>query len=221
MKIIAMIPARMGSQRLKKKNLQKLGSISLIERAIQKCIEADIFDEIWVNSEHPAFENIARETGVLFHKRPSELADDQATSEQFVYEFLKKHPCDYIVQVHTIAPLISPQLVCDFVIELKEKKYDSFISVVNEQIECLISGKPINFSFDKKENSQDLTPIQRLTWGLTGWRAEQYIMEYEKGKCATFSGKIGYFILDRISAHIIKSETDLAIAETMLTILDI
>ncbi|MCA9417335.1 MAG: cytidyltransferase, partial [Candidatus Omnitrophica bacterium] len=40
---IGMIPARMGSQRLKKKNLRELGGVPLITRAIRKCLEAGVF----------------------------------------------------------------------------------------------------------------------------------------------------------------------------------
>ena len=103
---IAMIPARMGSQRLKQKNLRHVGGLPLITRAIRKCLATHVFDEIWVNSEHPAFGEIAVQEGVHFHQRPVELADNTATSEQFVYEFLKAHPCDYLFQVHSIAPLL-------------------------------------------------------------------------------------------------------------------
>ena len=64
--IIAMIPARMGSQRLKKKNLRELHGVPLITRAIRKCKEAQVFDEIWVNSENIQFGEIAalEEVGV-------------------------------------------------------------------------------------------------------------------------------------------------------------
>ncbi len=67
---IGMIPARMGSQRLKQRNLQPLGGGPLITRAIRKCKESGVFDEIWVNSEHPAFGEIAGQEGVKFHRRP-------------------------------------------------------------------------------------------------------------------------------------------------------
>ena len=65
---IAMIPARMGSQRLAKKNLRELNGIPLIVRAIRKCIDAKCFDEIWVNSEHEDFGLIAETEGVLSQK---------------------------------------------------------------------------------------------------------------------------------------------------------
>ena len=52
MSILAMIPAGMGSQRLNQTNLRELGSTLLITRAIRKCLAADVFDEIWVNSQH-------------------------------------------------------------------------------------------------------------------------------------------------------------------------
>jgi len=46
MNVLAMIPARMGSQRLPKKNLALLDGVPLINRAIRKCREAGCFDEV-------------------------------------------------------------------------------------------------------------------------------------------------------------------------------
>ena len=85
--IIAMIPARLGSKRLPRKNLCKINDVTLLARAARKCKAANIFDSIWINSESLVFKKIAEEESVLFHHRPSDLADDNATSEQFVKEF--------------------------------------------------------------------------------------------------------------------------------------
>lgn len=216
--IIAMIPARMGSQRLKKKNLRKLDGVPLITRAIRKCQTADAFDEIWVNSEHPLFGEIASKEGVFFHQRSEKLADNHATSEQFVYEFLKSHPCDYLFQVHSIAPLLTSNQINHFVDSMVKSKYDVLISVVNEQIECVMNGKPVNFKYDHKTNSQELLPVQRITWSITGWKASTYINAYEKGQCATYAGNVGYYPIDRLAGHIIKTEEDLRIADALLEI---
>ena len=118
-----MIPARMGSQRLAKKNLRELNGIPLIERAIRKCLEAKIFDEIWVNSEDVAFKRFAEENAVAFHQRAEELGNNQATSEEYITEFLEKHDCSHLVQVHSIAPLLRvKELVSEVSVLRTERK---------------------------------------------------------------------------------------------------
>ncbi len=211
-----MIPARMGSQRLKKKNLRELGGMPLITHAIRKCKAAGVFDEIWVNSEDDVFGQISTEEGVQFHKRPAELASNTATSEQFVYEFLTQHPCDLLFQVHSIAPLLGAERVAEFVHAMEGSDYDVLLSCIEEQIECAMDDRPVNFSFESKTNSQELKPIQRITWSITGWRVRTYLQAYEAGQTATFAGKVGFFPLTRPEGHIIKTEEDLRVAEAML-----
>lgn len=216
--IIAMIPARMGSQRLKKKNLQKIDGIPIITHAIRKCVSSDIFDEIWVNSEHDAFGEIAKHESVYFHKRPNELANNTATSEDFIYEFLVSHPCEYLFQVHSIAPLLTSDQIVEFVKTMREGKFDVLCSVVNEQIECAIKNKPINFCFNEKTNSQNLVPIQRITWSITAWKSITFINAVKTGKCATYSGKVGFHAIDRMAGHIIKTKDDLDIAQALFNL---
>lgn len=213
---IAMIPARMGSQRLKQKNLRELGGVPLITRAIRKAKDAGVFGEVWVNSEDDAFGEIAKQEGVHFHKRPAALANNTATSEQFVHEFLTKHPCERLFQVHSIAPLLGASRVAEFVRAMEQSDCDVFLSCVLEQIECAYQDKPINFSFETKTNSQELKPIQRITWSVTGWRAKTYVAAFEAGKTATYAGTVGFFPITRAEGHIIKTEDDLRLAEAML-----
>ncbi len=215
---IAMIPARMGSQRLAKKNLRELGGISLIVRAIRKCQEAGCFDEIWVNSEHSDFGPIAEAEGVRFHQRPEELGNNNATSEQFVAEFLSKHPCDALFQVHSIAPLLTVEDVKTFVAQMGTSAVDCLLSTEEIQIECAYKGQPVNFTFDEKTNSQDLEPVQRVSWSITGWRREAYLAAVKAGQCATYSGAVGFFPISRLAAHVIKTEADLEFAEALLPI---
>jgi len=218
--ILSMIPARMGSQRLKQKNLRELDGIPLITHAIRKCIASNVFDEIWVNSEHPAFGEIAVQEGVRFHQRPAELASDTSTSEDFVYEFLKKHPCEYLFQVHSIAPLLTAEQVAGFVKAMTDGNYDVLLSAVNEQIECAFQGRPVNFSFDEKTNSQNLEPVQRLPWSITAWRRSTYLSAVAAGQCATYAGRIGFHPISPLAGHVIKTERDLQIAEALLPLVE-
>ena len=57
-KVIAMIPARMGSKRIPKKNIRLLNGKPLIQYAIDAVKDADCFDEIWINSESEVIEEL-------------------------------------------------------------------------------------------------------------------------------------------------------------------
>lgn len=210
-----MIPARMGSQRLKKKNLRELKGVPLIVRAIRKCKEAGCFDEIWVNSEHPDFGEVAASEGVKFHQRPEQLGNAVATSEQYVAEFLRTHECEYLFQVHSIAPLLTVSDIGSFVQRMDKGDTDSLLSVEEIQIECALKDEPVNFTFKEKTNSQDLDPVQRICWSITAWRKSSYLAAIDEGECATYSGRLAMHPINGLAAHVIKTEEDLQIAEAL------
>ncbi len=210
----------MGSQRLKKKNLLPLGGISLVARAIRKCLDAAVFDEVWVNSENSEFRQVAEAEGVNFYQRPEHLGNDQATSEQFVADFLDKHDCDYLFQVHSIAPLLTAKEVTDFVHHMELHQQDALMSAVQENLECAYKGNPINFTLSQKNNSQDLHPIDRIVWAITGWKRSTFLNAFNSGTCATYAGTVDYFPVSRMAGHVIKTQEDLDMAEAMLEILN-
>ncbi len=217
-KYIAMIPARLGSQRLKKKNLALLNGVPLIAHAIRKCFTAGCFDEIWVNSESEEIAEVARAEGAQFHARPEELANNVATSEDFVAEFFRKHPCEAIFQVHSIAPLLTSDEVRAFVGHYDEGAHDVLLSCIHDQIEVAFQGKPVNFTFAEKTNSQDLEPLQRITWSITAWRRSTFLDAVDHGKTATYHGRIGFYPVGPASGHVIKTQLDLDIAAALLSV---
>jgi CMP-N-acetylneuraminic acid synthetase len=194
--------------------------VPLIARAIRKCRAAGVFDEVWVNSEHPAFADIARAEGVSFHHRPEALGSNQATSEEYVAEFLAAHPCDFVVQVHSIAPLLTVEEIRGFVGALRDAEVDCLLSADLVQIECAFEGEPVNFGFARKTNSQDLLPVQRLSWSITAWRRQTYLEAVAAGQCATYAGRIGFHAVGPLAGHVIKTERDLQIAEALLPLVE-
>jgi len=212
-RIIAMIPARLGSQRIPKKNIRYLGDKPLIMYPIDLCLQTDLFESIWVNTESEELGKAAESRGVKFHKRPEELARSTATNRDFTYEFLKEHDCDYVVMVNTTSPLLRPTTIKSFVEFVLSNDYDTVLSVVEEREEGFFRNEPINFTLDKKINNQLLEPIELVVWALTAWKRETFIRTNEMGISPVFGGKLGKFKIPKDEACDLDTEDDWRIAE--------
>lgn len=90
MRIIAIIPARGGSKRLKKKNIYLLKGKPLISYAIKACKESKNIDETYVSSDDEEILNFAKEFGAKPLKRASNISDDITPKIVAVREVLKQ-----------------------------------------------------------------------------------------------------------------------------------
>ena len=78
---VAIILARQNSKGIALKNLQKVGGVTLLERAIQSAINSRIFSHIVVSTDGDEMIKVAKQyRDVLIVKRPDVLANDSATS---------------------------------------------------------------------------------------------------------------------------------------------
>lgn len=217
---VAMIPVRLGSQRLKKKNLKIFSDITLIEYAIKRCIESNVFDQIFVNSDSLLFKKYTLKYNIQFYQRPRKLGNNTSTSEEFVEDFLKNNKCKYLYQIHTITPLFSSRDIRNFYkFCSKNLQYNTVLSCVNDQIEVAYNNQPVNFCFKRKTNSQDLLPVQRITWAATKWTSQTFLNAKSSGKSGTYSGKVGFFAVRPYSGIAIKTSEDLKITKAIKKIL--
>lgn len=216
-KIIAMIPARLGSKRIVKKNIRYLHDKPLIQYPIELVMHCDAFESVWVNTESRELGAFAEEMGVNFHKRPVHLAVDTATNREFTYEFLQKHDCDYVVMINSTSPLLRAETLTRFITFLREGDFDTIMSVVPLYAECFYRCNPVNFEPDKpKVLSQFLEPIEEIVWALTAWRRETFIKLQEEGQSPIFAGKLGLFTIPKDEAVDLDAEEDWNIAEGMI-----
>ena len=215
-KVIAMIPARMGSKRVKNKNLRCINDKPLISYIVKSAIESDVFDEIYINSESDIFKKLADELGVKFYKRPAELSTDTATNDQFALDFIDNNPCDTLIQLLSTSPFLTPNEIKGFVTDMDNNNYETLIAVSNAQIECVYDGKPINFN-QKGDTlpSQQLKPIQIYACGIMGWDTNRYRENINKFGSAYHGGdgRTGFYELKGFSALDIDNEEDFKMAE--------
>ena len=216
-KIVCMIPARMGSKRIKNKNLRLLGNKPLIQYAIEAAVNADIFDEIYINSEDTIFKQIADKCGVKFYKRPAELSTDEATNDHFTLDFMNKIDGDILVQILPTSPFITPDQIKNFTNQ--SLRYDTLISTKQVKIESIYKNTPINFDQKKiTPPSQLLEPVYAYACSLMSWRYDNYLDNMKKYKAGYHGGdgNIGFFELDGYATVDIDEEEDFNLSEAIL-----
>lgn len=215
-RLIAMIPARMGSKRIPKKNIRYMLDKPLIQYPIDLAKESDAFESIWVNTESKELGQACEKMGALFHQRPKELANDTATNRDFTYEFLKKHECDYVVMVNPTSPALRQNTLTRFIQFLQTNDFDTIMSVQSFQSEAFHCGEKINFTGEDKIPSQLLEPVEVVVWALTAWKRETFLRLQENNECPIFGGKLGRFVIPKDEAADLDLEEDWRIGEAAL-----
>jgi len=88
---IAIIPARIGSKRIKKKNIKLFYSKPMIVWTLNKLVKSRYFDQIIVTSDSKKILNISKKNGadILIH-RPKKLSGDNVGTLPVISHSLKK-----------------------------------------------------------------------------------------------------------------------------------
>lgn len=109
--IIALIPARGGSQRVKGKNIRELGNKPLIAYTIEAALSVKNIDRVIVSTDNDEIANIARKYGAeVPFMRPPELSTSDATEFAFhahainTLQAQESYNVDIIVNLYPTTP---------------------------------------------------------------------------------------------------------------------
>ena len=86
--VLAVIPARGGSKGIPKKNLSKVGSISLLELSVKSALSNLYVDKIVVSTDDAEIAGLAGELGCLVHNRSHATSADSSTAADVLLEVL-------------------------------------------------------------------------------------------------------------------------------------
>lgn len=215
--IIAMIPARIGSTRLPKKNLALINGEPLISYAIKAAKSSGIFDRILLNADDIIFNEIAERYEVDFYHRPEHLGSSTTKSDDVVYDFIKNHQSDVVAWVNPTSPLQTGQEIYDVVRYFQKENLDSLVTVFDQQVHANFDNCPLNYRTDELfAQTQDLTPVELFVYSVMMWRTKVFSDSYEKKKHAFFVGRVGFYKVSKLSSIIIKRKEDLKLAEFVL-----
>ena len=96
MKIIALIPARSGSKRIKNKNIKKLLGVPLINWTIRSALKTKQISKIFISTDDEKIINMCKKYNVIVPwKRPARLSGDKVNSTAIALHFLRWYEKKY------------------------------------------------------------------------------------------------------------------------------
>lgn len=139
MEAVAIITARGQSKRLPNKNVAELGNKPLLRWAIEAAKNSNAVTETYITTDNEEYAKIARSAGAKIINRPPELATDTATSEDTVAHALtaishariaaRRRDPEIGVLIQPTSPLTRPNTIAKAVEAVRDKGYDTAISV--------------------------------------------------------------------------------------------
>jgi CMP-N-acetylneuraminic acid synthetase len=185
MKINCIIPAKGTSERLKNKNLLKIGGDSLVRLVCEKMLKSEHIDEVYLDTESKEIISQVmdlKKSGLKFISRPVCLANnDIGANEMMIYGLHSVSECDILLQTFSTSPTLTINTI-DMCIEKfmdNLSTHDSFFTVSKVQEYFWSEGNPVNFSSDELPNSFDLEPLMMETHGLYGIKVDS-LLEYKR-----------------------------------------
>ena len=239
-KNIIFIPARVGSTRVRNKNIQKIGNETLLSRKIKICLKAKIGDVI-VSTNSPKIKKYAEKLGAKCpFLRPKIYSSSKASTISAILHYLRdlKNKKEEIPELITICPVTNPFLKKESIVKaykkFKNNKFISLASVANP------IDHPFLFVSLKKKVEFNIFKVNGLQWSdlerTQDWpesfiassalriTRSSYFLKYLNKKSPTFNKKTcdinstTFQKIESIETFDINNKFDLTLAKFFLKI---
>ena len=213
-KIVAIIPIRKNSQRIKNKNfLNFFKGKSLLELKIEQLKKVKNIDEIVVSSDSELAKKISKRYDISFHAREKYFASSSCSGSKFFENLARCIDGDYLMYCPCTSPIIKQKTYNLFLnkFESIQYKYDSLNTVSILKSFIWKDNKSLNYNSIKAPNSQDLpNNYFSLTFGIN------IISKKNMIKFKNIVGKKPKFIvLNKLESTDINDKTDFKIAQML------
>lgn len=226
MKVTAIIPARGGSKGVPGKNLQPIGGVSLIARAVNAAKRSDFVNAVYVSTDDAMIATEAKRAGGEIIERPAAIAGDTASSEAALLHALDelekqdKAP-EILVFLQCTSPFTTAADIDGVVRKLIDSNADAAFSMAPSHHflwrDANSDGEvdPFGHEKDHRPRRQDRTPQYAETGAIYVMRAEGF----KKAKHRFFGKTVGY-ITDEINLLEIDASLDLELCRRAAAFMD-
>jgi len=205
--VLAIIPARSGSKRLKHKNTLMLRGKPLVQWSIDAALASSVVTETVLSSDDAFIEDLCSKQGLPFIKRPAQLATDTATSMDVVIHVLDHYKAkgrhfDYVLLLQPTSPLRTARHIDEAFSLLSTKGCDGVLSVCecadhpywSKALDDDLNMKNFLPSDYQSTRKQDLPKYYKLNGAI-------YLHRYD----AIMNEKT-FFLSDNIYAYLMSAE---------------
>ncbi|XP_032440184.1 N-acylneuraminate cytidylyltransferase-like isoform X2 [Xiphophorus hellerii] len=161
--VAALILARGGSKGIRLKNIKLLAGVPLICWVLRAAIDSDVFDSVWVSTDHDEIAKVAKSWWAKVHRRSEKVSRDDSTSLETIQEFLRENPeVTVVCNIQATSPCLHPSHLKNALKKITEDGYDSIFSVVRKRH---FRWKEVeNGSFTEPENLNPAKCPRRQDW---------------------------------------------------------
>ena len=133
-KVLAIVPARIGSKRLRKKNIYKFNNKPLIYWTIKSAINSKYIDRVIVSTDDKYISNLSKFYGAeVPFLRPKKLALDKSSTSKVVIHLLKKlklRDDNIIILLQPTSPLRTTSQIDEAIDIFKKKSFlENLVSI--------------------------------------------------------------------------------------------
>ena len=209
--IVAVIPVKENSDRVKSKNLRAFADTSLFELKLKQMKEVKGFSDVYISSESDKILSIAKEYGFKVHERDGKYSTSHIPMSDVYSNVASEVPGDFIAWVNVTNPL-APVSAYDKAIEtfntLDLDAHDCLLSVFAVKDYIFYKGKPVNFEPYPWPRSQDLEGMFSMSFVINILARENMV---KWGSCVGIKPYL--FELDGVDSMDIDFPEDFEMAE--------
>lgn len=212
-KVVAIIPVRKGSVRVKNKSVRPFHDTSLLEHKIKQLLEIKEIDEIVLNTDSEEAIKIGTKYGLKIHIREDYYASSECNNSDFFKHIAENTSDDskYLVYTPVTSPFIQNNTISAIINKFMENDmYDSVLGGELIKHHMWMNGEPVNYDPNNAPNTQDLPDVIACNYSCAILSRDNQI------KNKSLVGKKPFFhILSQYEAIDIDTIFDFEMAELM------
>ncbi len=208
--IIAVVPVKGSSERVKNKNLRPFHNTNLYELKLMHLGKVSGFAKVIVSSENRQILDIAKDSGFGVHVRDPKYSTSFIPMSE-VYSYIASEiEGEHIAWVNVTNPLAETEVYERAIEEYNtmDPQFDCLLSVYEVKNYLFHNGKPVNFKPNPWLKSQDLSGVCEMSFVINISRRKDMV---KWGSCV--GNNPYFFYLDRVTSADVDFQEDFDFCE--------